>query len=137
MATDFARLIDTTFIDEERGSLMAVESLREVPFTIARTFVVSGVPQGQQRGVHAHRQCEQFLVCLQGSLRALADDSTQQQTFLLDSPNRGLYLPAMTWGTQFDHSSDAVLLVLASAMFDPADYIHDYQEFMREAADRA
>lgn len=130
------QLIDTTFIAESRGSLLAVEQFREVPFDVARAFVVMGVPAEQERGVHAHHACEQFLICIQGSLSAVADTGHDRQIFELNSPKRGLYLPALTWGTQFNHSSDAILLVLASAAFDADDYIHDYDEFRIEVSKR-
>jgi hypothetical protein len=44
---------------------------------------------------------------------------------VLNSPDRGLYIPPLTWGNQFQFSNDAVLLVLASHEYDDADYIRD------------
>jgi hypothetical protein len=48
----------------------------------------------------------------------------------LDSPDRGLYLPPMTWGIQYKYSADAMLLVFASDYYDRDDYIRDYAEFL-------
>lgn len=124
------RLITTNFINETRGSLLALEAFETVPFAIARAFIVSNVPAGEPRGVHAHRQCEQFLVCLQGSVSALAETGSSRETFELSTPQHGLYLPPYTWGTQSNHSTDAILLVLASEPYDPNDYIHDHDEFL-------
>lgn len=122
-----------------RGSLVAVNLASDLPFVPARTFTVFDVPTKDVRGEHAHRVCEQFLVCLRGSVRCVADDGQVRQEFLLDRPDVGLYMPAMIWGTQYHYSPDAVLLVFASHEYDPDDYIRDYDEFLREkaAADHA
>jgi len=78
---------------------------------------------------HAHRRLHQFLVCVHGRCRVVADDGTHSQEFALDAPDLGLYIPPMTWAVQYRYSSDAVLMALASAAYDPADYIRDYAEF--------
>jgi hypothetical protein len=83
------------------------------------------------RGQHAHRKCHQFLVCVRGSCRVIADDGKRREEFVLDSPARGVYLPPLTWGVQYDYSADAALLVFASHAYDPADYVRDYDEFLR------
>lgn len=113
-----------------RGSLSAGEFERDLPFPPRRYFLVFDVPSRETRGEHAHRACHQFLVCVRGSVRVLADDGRQRGEFLLDAPDLGLYLPPMTWGTQFQYSPDAVLLVFASHPYDPDDYIRDYGEFL-------
>jgi acetyltransferase-like isoleucine patch superfamily enzyme/dTDP-4-dehydrorhamnose 3,5-epimerase-like enzyme len=116
-----------------RGSLVAGEMGDTVPFEPKRFFVVYDVPTMEARGAHAHRECEQFLVCLRGSVRAIVDDGTNREEYILDRPDRGLYMPPMIWGTQYRYSSDAVLLVLASHHYDGADYIRDYDEFLKLA----
>jgi len=115
------------------GVLIASEQL---PFAAKRMFTVQGVPAGEFRGWHAHRACEQLLVCLSGSVIALVDDGATQQEVLLDDPTTALYMPPMTWGRQRDYSSDAVLLVLASHDYDRADYIEDRDEFLALARPR-
>ncbi len=122
-----------------RGSLSAAEAGADIPFQPARFFLVYDVPSTETRGAHAHRQCQQLLVAAQGQLAVVADDGEMRQEFVLDSPSYGLHLPAMTWGIQYKCSSDAVLLVLASDPYDPADYIRDYGEFVslvQQARDR-
>jgi UDP-2-acetamido-3-amino-2,3-dideoxy-glucuronate N-acetyltransferase len=116
--------------DRVRGNLSVAERGRDLPFDIRRYFLVYGVPSLQSRGEHAHRRCHQFLVAVAGSLHVIADDGVQQQEFVLDRPNLGLYLPPMVWGIQHRHSADGVLLVLASETYDPADYIRDHREFL-------
>lgn len=117
-----------------RGSLVAANFATDLPFVPKRAFTVFDVPTRDVRGEHAHRRCEQFLMCLRGSVAAVVDDGHRRQEFQLDSPDVGLYMPAMTWGTQYHYSADAVLLVFASDEYDPDDYIRDYDEFLAELA---
>jgi UDP-2-acetamido-3-amino-2,3-dideoxy-glucuronate N-acetyltransferase len=121
-------------VEDLRGDLSAGEFARSVPFTPKRYFLVFDVPSQRVRGEHAHIACEQFLVCVNGSLSVVADDGTTREEFLLDSRNLGLYLPPMTWGVQYRFSRDAVLLVFASDYYDPQDYIRDYREFKARKA---
>jgi UDP-2-acetamido-3-amino-2,3-dideoxy-glucuronate N-acetyltransferase len=113
-----------------RGSLVAGEVGKFLPFGVRRFFVVHGVSSREIRGQHAHRTCHQFLVCVRGSCRVIADDGKRRQEFLLDSPARGVYLPPKIWGVQYDYSADAALLVFASHAYDPGDYVRDYDEFL-------
>jgi len=123
--------IPTVF--DSRGNLSVGEFGREIPFEVRRYFIVYGVPLGQVRGEHAHHVCHQFLVCVKGSCTAITDDGVTRCEFALDKPNLGIYMPPMTWGMQFNYSADAVLLVFASHYYDAADYIRDYDEFLRLA----
>jgi len=113
-----------------RGMLSFGEVGRQVPFEVKRYFLVFEVPTEQVRGEHAHRTLHQFLICVHGRCRVVADDGSHRQEFLLDSPHIGLYLPPMTWAVQYKYSRDAVLLALASGPYDAADYIRDYAEFL-------
>lgn len=113
-----------------RGSLAVGEVGPDCPFAVKRFFVVYDVPSAEVRGEHAHRTCEQFLVCVKGSVSAVVADGRGREEFVLDRPDIGLYLPPMVFGTQYGYTADAVLLVLASHPYDPADYIRDYAEFL-------
>ena len=113
-----------------RGLLSVGEMGRQVPFEVKRYFLVYEVPTEEVRGEHAHRIQHQFLVCVHGRCLVVADDGTHRQEFILDSPHTGLYLPPMTWAVQYKYSRDAVLLVLASDLYDAADYIRDYAAFL-------
>ncbi|MBN6053687.1 WxcM-like domain-containing protein, partial [Nonomuraea sp. RK-328] len=117
-----------------RGELSAGEFERELPFRPARYFLVFNVPSREVRGEHAHRECDQFLVCVRGSCGVLLDDGRNRREITLDRPSRGVYMPAMIWGTQYRYSPDAVLLVFASHPYDPDDYIRSYDEFQRIVA---
>ena len=118
-------------VEDMRGNLSAGEFGRNLPFVPKRYFLVFDVPSAEVRGEHAHRQCHQFLVCARGRLSVVVDDGRQREEFLLDQPALGLHVPPLVWATQYRYSSDAVLLVFASEFYDPADYIRDYDEFLR------
>ncbi len=120
-------------IPDLRGNLTVGEFRAEqVPFDPKRYFIVYGVPSREVRGEHAHRACHQFLVCLHGSCAVVADDGRRKVEVLLDAPQRGLYLPPMTWGVQYQYTADAMLLVFASHAYDAGDYIREYETFLAE-----
>ena len=94
------------------------------------------VPLVEVRGAHAHKECHQFLMCVRGSICALADDGYSRTEFTLNSPSRGLYMPPMVWGAQYNYSPEALLIVFASHYYDDADYLRDYSEFLQLAGVR-
>jgi acetyltransferase-like isoleucine patch superfamily enzyme len=114
-----------------RGSLSVGEVGQHIPFDVQRYFLVFDVPSAETRGEHAHRECHQFLVCVAGKMAVMADDGKTRQELVLDKPNLGIHLPPMTWAVQYKYSADAVLLVVASHHYAAADYIRDYDEFLR------
>jgi acetyltransferase-like isoleucine patch superfamily enzyme len=119
-------------IPDIRGSLTVGEFEQHIPFAPKRYFMVFDVPSKETRGEHAHRVCHQFLICVRGSCAVLADDGVNRTEVLLDTPNKGFYLPPMVWGVQYKYSEDAMLLVFASHHYDAADYIRNYSEFLKE-----
>lgn len=118
------------FVSDLRGNLSVGEFEREIPFRPKRYFLVLDVPTAETRGEHAHKACEQFLICVKGSCSVVADNGRVREEFRLDTPCDGLYLPPRVWGIQYKYSPDAVLLVFASHYYDAADYIRDYNEFI-------
>jgi UDP-2-acetamido-3-amino-2,3-dideoxy-glucuronate N-acetyltransferase len=122
-------------INDLRGSLSVGEFQRSIKFKAKRYFLVFDVPSAETRGEHAHRKCQQFLICVRGSISVVADDGINRQEFTLNRPELGLYLAPMVWGVQYRYSADAVLLVFASHYYDPADYIREYDQFLREVRD--
>jgi hypothetical protein len=119
-------------IADARGALTVGEVPNEVPFSPARYFAVFDVPSVELRGEHAHKRCQQFLICLHGSCRVLLDDGNQRCEVTLDRPDMGVFMPAMIWGTQYRYSPDAVLLVFASRPYEAEDYLRTYDEFVAE-----
>ena len=116
-----------------RGALSVGDFEKDLPFLPKRFFTVFDVPSEETRGEHAHRACHQFLICVHGSVRVLADDGVRREEFTLDAPNMGVHIPPMIWGTQYRYSRDAVLLVFASHSYEGDDYIRNYDEFVRLA----
>lgn len=115
---------------DDRGQLIALEEFKDVPFPIKRIYYMYDTGEGVRRGFHAHKSLEQILVCIHGSCKILLDDGTEQAVVELVHPYEGLYLSNAVWREMFDFSPDAVLLVLASQLYDEEDYIRDYDEFL-------
>ena len=102
-----------------RGSLVSIEGSRDVPFDIKRAFYVYGVPDGASRGGHAHHDCQQFLVCVSGGCRVIANG----EEFNLLDPSRGLYVPPGIHLDLDQFTPGAALLVLCSHHYDEEDYV--------------
>lgn len=116
--------------DAVRGNLTAGEFALDLPFIPRRYFITYSIPTSQTRGEHAHRVCEQFLTCVNGSCIVAVDDGTHREEFHLDRPSLGVYVPPLVWAVEFHHSADSVLLVFASHSYEPADYVRDYSAFL-------
>jgi dTDP-4-dehydrorhamnose 3,5-epimerase-like enzyme len=112
---------------EDNGTLTPIEG-KELPFSIERVFYVNGVPEGDVRGCHAHFRTEQLLLCLNGKVDVICKDGKNEKTYVLDSPQKGLYIPPMIWDEQI-YGKDAVLVSLCSTPYTPSDYISDYDEY--------
>jgi acetyltransferase-like isoleucine patch superfamily enzyme len=123
-------IYELPLIRDLRGNLSVGEFERSIPFFPKRYFLVNNVPNKKVRGEHAHKQCEQFLICIQGSCTLLVDDGVNRLEILLDRINKGVYIPPMIWGVQYKYSVDSVLLVFASDYYDDSDYIRDYDQFL-------
>ena len=125
-----AVLYDIPYFADDRGAINILEIARDLPFGCQRIFYTYTVPEGSVRGEHAHKQCEQFLISIRGKVGVSVDNGVFRDEFTLDTPSKGLWLPAGCWGEQFGHSPDSILLVLASLPYDNADYIRTYEEFL-------
>jgi acetyltransferase-like isoleucine patch superfamily enzyme len=126
------KLVRLPKIVDLRGGLSFGEYDKHLPFIPKRYFVIFDVPSIEVRGEHAHREQQQFMICLKGSCSVVLDDGANRDEIVLDSPSIGLYMPSMIWGIQYKYTSDAVLLVLASGIYDADDYIRDYALFIDE-----
>lgn len=131
-------LIDLAFFkDPPDGNLFIAEARRHVPFAIKRVYFINNLSNhGAIRGKHAHRELQQAIFCINGSFSLQLDDGRVRQRLLLNDPSRGVLLGPMLWHTMSSFSYDCVILVLASAPFDEADYIRDYTEFQTLAGAR-
>jgi dTDP-4-dehydrorhamnose 3,5-epimerase-like enzyme len=128
---DECKPIELPVVEDPQGDLAFAEEANHVPFPIARAFYVYGIPVAAKRGGHAHRALEQAVFCLAGRLEIVVDDGGRRRAHVLEDPRRGIYLPPMVWHDIGGFAPGTVYLVLASAPFDEADYIRDYDEFRR------
>lgn len=117
---------------DERGQLVVVEGLKDIPFQIARIFYIYGADRDTIRGCHANRKTEFVLINVCGSSKVMVSNGREKEEFHLDAPYSGVYLPKMTWKEMYDFSPDSVLLCLASEPYDPEEYIRDYDAYMEE-----
>ncbi len=123
-------------VNEERGFLLAGEVSDHVPFPVQRFFVVGAVPNGEVRGGHAHRRGEQLLVAVSGSLVVDAWYADDHERHVLQASGPALQVPPGTFTCQSQFSQGALLLVLCSDSYDPADYI-EAEEFFAGGNDPA
>src|SRR4026209_2436482 len=130
---DLCRIIELPKIADPRGNLTFVEGERHVPFAVRRVYYLYDVPGGESRGGHAHRELEQLIVAISGSFDVVVDDGHAQRMFSLNRSYHGLYVPTMVWRELTNFSSGSVCLVLASTLYEAADYIRDHDQFVREA----
>ena len=116
---------------DERGQLVAIEEVKDIPFSVKRVYYMYDTGKGVRRGFHAHKCLKQMLICIHGKCKIFLDDGNETIDILLDKPYEGIYLSNNIWREMYDFSPDAVLLVLASDLYDESDYIRDYDEFLR------
>ncbi len=119
---------------DERGYLVVVEGMKDIPFSIKRVFYIYGSDDTVIRGRHANKRTEFVLINVVGQCKVrVRDGRGKEEIFLLDKPHTGVYLPRMVWKDMYDFSKDSVLLCLASEHYDPTEYIRDYDEYLRIA----
>lgn len=111
------------------GYITIAEQQGNVPFDIKRVYWTYYTPQDVVRGGHAHKELEQMIFAVAGTITFNTEDlKGHKETFVLDDPSNGLYIPKLIWrDIHFTHN--AVLLCLASEVYDENDYFRDYQDF--------
>jgi dTDP-4-dehydrorhamnose 3,5-epimerase-like enzyme len=114
-----------------RGSLISLEENKNIPFDIKRVYYIFDTKKDVRRGFHAHKNLKQVLVAVKGGCKILLDDGKNKEDILLDSPDKGLLIKDTVWREMYDFSSDCVLLVFASELYDESDYIKNYDEFIK------
>ena len=115
---------------DRKGNITVVQNGETVPFNVKRVYYLYDVPGGESRGSHAHRDLSQLIVAASGSFRVTLDDGNVKRSYLLNRPYQALYVKPGIWRDLDDFSSGAVCLVLASEVYQPEDYIRDYDEFL-------
>lgn len=127
---EFYQLINLEAKGNETGHLVALQMGSEIPFEFKRLFYIYGLRDEATRGNHANIESEFLFICVAGSCKIQVDSGAHKKDIVLDSPDRALYLDKQTWKTMYDFSDDAVLLVLTNTLYNPDDYIYNYDEFL-------
>ena len=128
---NYAKIIDLPKIVDPRGNLSIIEQIKQIPFEIKRTYWIYDVPGGCDRGGHAYKENQEFIVALSGAFDVVLDDGKEKKTFSLNRSYNGLYVPKGMWRTMTNFSTNSLALVLSSTEYDVNDYIMDYEEFLR------
>ena len=124
------KIIDIRRYSDTRGYLSVVEKGIDIPFDIKRIYYLYMVPE-VARGAHAHKALQQLLIATSGSVEVIMDDGREKKVVYLEKPYEGIYVANNIWREMYDFSPDAVLMVLASEVYDEKDYIRDYEEFLK------
>ena len=130
MSIEHCRIIQLPKILNAAGCITFVESDRHIPFDIQRVYYLYDVPGGATRGGHAHKALHQLIIAMSGSFDVLVDDGSQRKRFHMNRSYYGLYICPLIWRELDNFSSGAVCLVLASEMYDEADYFREYPAFL-------
>jgi hypothetical protein len=130
MSLTFARLTDLIHRHDSRGDIFVGEIESNFPFEPHRFFFIKDVPSSLERGGHCLKTCEQALISVVGSVDITLKTPNSEETVSLASPKDCLYVPPQSWREMSNFSSDAVLLVLASTVYDELDYIRDWDTYL-------
>lgn len=128
-----SRMIDLEVKTDGRGKLIPLEYPTQLGFPLKRIYYIYDVNNNITRGYHSHRELDQLLIAVSGSLKVRIKTPFSEEIHTLDDPAKGLYIGPMIWREMFDFSDDAVLLVLASHEYDESDYIRNYDQYETEA----
>lgn len=128
---DKVKLIEFSQMGDQRGHLVVIEGLKDVPFDIKRIFYIYGSDGDVVRGKHANRRTEFVLINVSGTSKVRVSDGKNEKVYALDHPHMGIYLPNMVWKDMYDFSKDSVLLVLASEHYDGEEYIRDFTKYLQ------
>lgn len=128
-------IFDVKSITDSRGNLSIIESNFGLTFQPQRIFWVDSVPLGEERGMHAHKECQQILICTKGSILVTLDNGFERHEFSLTKPSQTLFMDRGIWGEQVFMEPESQLLVLASMAYDESDYLRDYSAFLAYASD--
>lgn len=137
MKKNGAEMLEFKQYGDDRGHLVVVEGMQDIPFEIKRIFYIYGSDAEVIRGQHANKRTEFVLINVAGTSKVRVDDGKgNEAVFSLNRPHTGIYLPTLVWKEMYDFSEDSVLLCLASEHYDGEEYIRDYDEFVKYIVDR-
>ena len=122
-------LLKIPVVEDLSGNLAFIQN-GVLPFEFKRVYYLFDVPSTAFRGGHSHIEQHEVLIALSGSFEVIVNDGKEKKSYLLNKPNVGLHLPKGIWRELENFSSGSVCLVLASDIFEEADYIRDYETFL-------
>jgi dTDP-4-dehydrorhamnose 3,5-epimerase-like enzyme len=120
--------IELSTIEDDRGSLTAVESAQNIPIEIKRIFYMHHVKK--DRGGHAHQNTDQVIVAISGSFSVKLSDGESERSFVLNDATRGLYVPRLIYTDLFDFSEGAVCMVLANTHYDMKMSLRSWEDYL-------
>ena len=126
---EITKIIQLPKLTDPRGNLSIIEQIKQIPFEIKRAHWIYDVPGGVNRGGHAFKETEEFIVALSGSFDVVVDNGEKKETFQLNRSYFGLYVPKGMWRTMTNFSTNSLALVLSSTDYDEEDYVSDYEEY--------
>jgi dTDP-4-dehydrorhamnose 3,5-epimerase-like enzyme len=126
---DHVKILEFPRILDERGNLSFFENESQVPFVIKRSYWIYDVPGGETRGGHAYHSLQEVIVALSGSFSVVLHDGVNEKVFHLNRSYYGLYVPKMIWRHMENFSTNALALIVADNIYNPDDYIRDFQLF--------
>ena len=126
-----AQILGLPKIEDPRGNLSIIEQKKQIPFEIKRAYWIYDVPGGKDRGAHAYKENEEFIVALSGSFDVVLDDGSNKQVFSLNRSYYGIYVPAGLWREIENFSTNSLALEFGSTHYSPDDYIRDYDTFLK------
>ena len=135
MTIEGVKVIELPKFADPRGNLSFVEQLNHIPFEIKRTYWIYDVPGGENRGGHAFKQNEEFIVALSGAFDVIVDDGENKKKFTLNRSYYGLYVPAGLWREMENFSTNSLALEFGSIHYDENDYIREYVEYLKMKTD--
>lgn len=129
--TKLSYIIEIPKIKDE-GYLSFMEGKNHIPFTIKRIYYIYDVIKNAVRGKHAHKKTKQVLFCIQGTITIILDNGKDKEAITLNKPNQGIFLDTMMWHEMVAFKPGTVLLIVASDIYKPEDYIRDYKTYLEE-----
>ena len=126
------KMIELKVNGDARGSLVVIEGEKNLGYRIERVFYMFGMDSDSVRGKHANRESTICLIALKGKCRIVIDDGFSRETFILDSPDKALVCYPITWKEMDEFSPDCVLAGICNTCYDKAEYINNYEEFLKE-----
>lgn len=122
------KIIDFKELGDLRGKLVVVEGMKDIPFEIKRIFYIYGTKPDVIRGQHANKVSRFILINLSGECKVKVNDGKNEEVFILNKPNQGIYLDRMVWKDMYDFSEDSILLALSDSEYISDEYIRNIEE---------